>query len=84
VALIIPGSTRCAACGEVIKDGDAVTGLPHFISDCDHPLFRFTDCGFHSACFATLREHSALIARIDELDERHGYPPRFRDFAKPS
>jgi hypothetical protein len=77
VALIILGSTECAACGHVLVDDDEVVGLPHFATGSSDPHRRYTDAGFHLKCWQELPEREAIEARIRKLDAQHGYPPRF-------
>jgi hypothetical protein len=79
VALIIRGSTRCAACGEVIEQGDEAWGLPHFTDEPSDPHYGFTDAGFHFACFDQLPERNEIIQRIHALDAEHGHAARFAD-----
>jgi hypothetical protein len=77
MALIIRGSTMCAACGRVLTQTDEVMGLPHFAFEPSDPHWRYTDAGFHKACWEELPDRSDIESRIQELDRKHGYPPRF-------
>ena len=77
MAIILLGKTRCAACGEVLQDGDEIIGLPHFTGDKDDPDWPYTDSGFHASCWDDLPERERIENRINSLDREHGYTPRF-------
>ena len=67
MALIVRGSTKCAACGRVLTDDDEVAGLPHFAADPSDPLWKYSDAGFHRQCFDSLTERAEIERRIDAL-----------------
>jgi len=50
MALIILGQTACALCGKLLREGEAITGLPA-ISNTEHLLYKYFDQGFHLECF---------------------------------
>jgi len=59
MALVFPGKTPCASCGQLIHDAKDVVGFPAFLQP-GHPLYRFSDAAFHSWCFACLPEKPEL------------------------
>ena len=70
MALIIRGSTKCAACGQVLTTEDEIAGLPHFATDASDPLWRYSDAGFHRKCFESLPEREEIRRRVENL-RRH-------------
>jgi hypothetical protein len=63
MAIIFTGITQCALCGETLKDGDDITGLPPS-SNTEHPLYKYFDCGFHSHCFDNWDRKNELLEMI--------------------
>jgi hypothetical protein len=70
MALILPGKSTCAACGETIQTGEEATGLPHFATGPEDIHWRFSDAPFHLACYVELPERAAIEARVDEMRAR--------------
>jgi hypothetical protein len=72
VALFTPGSTKCSICGQVIHDGEEMTGLHHFISDRDDPLWRFSDSCVHVACFDGWPLRADWDAKYTQYRDKNG------------
>jgi hypothetical protein len=61
MAIIILGKSRCPICGELLQEGDEITGLPA-ISDLANPLYPYFDAGFHKSCFENWDKRNEIEA----------------------
>jgi hypothetical protein len=59
MALIFPGKTTCALCGQVIHSTKAVLAYPAFLPP-GHRLYPFTDAAFQTHCLASWPESQEL------------------------
>jgi hypothetical protein len=86
MALIIIGETKCAICGNVLEEGQDITGLPA-ASHYTHPLYKYFDTGFHLKCFENWDKKDEIkkIIKADredyknsdyfkEMEAKYGYP----------
>lgn len=60
MALVLRGETPCVVCGRPLLVDDDIDGFPAFLKP-THPLGRFSDAAFHTACFAKAPERAALM-----------------------
>ncbi len=59
MALVFPGKTTCALCGQIIHDAMDIVAFPAFLAP-RHRLYRFADGAFHISCFANWPESQEL------------------------
>ncbi|MCZ7685193.1 MAG: hypothetical protein M5U28_43040 [Sandaracinaceae bacterium] len=62
MALVFPGSTRCAICDGVVQAEDSLFATSGVWLPPEHPLFRFCDAAMHEDCYARW-PHRAELAR---------------------
>lgn len=67
MAIIIRGKTKCAGCGELLRDGDEVVSFSPFVSNQLDPLWKFSDAAFHATCFRQEPLAEKARQRHDEL-----------------
>lgn len=92
MALIFLGSTPCAVCGQTLLEGDDIRGLPAF-APVGHPLYLYSDAGFHAACFEAWPEREEALRLIEadkrefiksdyfkEMVAKYGWPEWLKDF----
>jgi hypothetical protein len=68
VALVIRGSTPCALCEAILKDGDDIIGTSGRPLQPDHPLWRYQDAGMHRACFENWPLRDSFRRAFNEYD----------------
>ncbi|WP_133256862.1 hypothetical protein [Hymenobacter edaphi] len=79
MALIFLGSTSCALCGKTLLEGDDIRGLPAF-APAGHPLYAYSDAGFHAACFEAWPEREEALRQIEALDRELINSDRFKEW----
>lgn len=67
--MIFAGKSRCAICGQVLMETDAIVGLPA-IADTSNALYKFFDEGFHASCFENWdkKEEAELILQKERTE----------------
>jgi hypothetical protein len=75
MAIIILGKSKCAVCGKLLLEGDDVVGTRPFLK-ATHPLGRFSDAGFHRACYASFPERQAFEEAYEEVKQLFADAPR--------
>ncbi|MFO1009198.1 MAG: hypothetical protein U1F29_03965 [Planctomycetota bacterium] len=70
MAIVIPGKSTCAACGDVLETASGIVGFAPFVANRLDPLYRFGDAAFHRSCLerdslgaAALRRQAEILAR---------------------
>jgi hypothetical protein len=51
MAIVVRGKTGCVLCETIFSATDEIVAFPHFVSEKDHPLWRFSDSAMHQSCF---------------------------------
>ena len=67
VAIVIRETTQCPICGKLILDNHEVVATPHFISDQNDPLWRFSNSAMHRSCFLGWNERSEFVAKFNKV-----------------
>jgi hypothetical protein len=75
MAIIIPGKTVCTLTGRVLQEEDYFVCFPHFISDEDDPLWRYSDSCMLREAFEDWEHREEFLARW--ADFRRSYVSRF-------
>lgn len=65
MALIFSGQSACALCGQLLQEGEKITGLPASAFT-DHPLHPYFDRGFHLECFDNWDKKAEALNHIKE------------------
>jgi hypothetical protein len=78
MALVFMGLTRCALCGEVLTDSDAIKGLPP-MSDTQHPLHEYFDAGFHAQCFDNWDKKEEALRILEEDRQKYINSDSFKE-----
>ncbi len=74
MALFIEGRTLCPLCGKPIEHVADATQFPAFLSP-GHPLYKFSDAVFHTACFVAVPEHAEVEAVFSKYRELWDFGP---------
>lgn len=69
MALVFKGISGCPLCGKVISRDDDIVGLPA-ISDKEHYLYSYFDCGFHKLCFDNWDKKEEVFKIIADEKEK--------------
>jgi hypothetical protein len=80
MALIFLGHSTCALCGQLLMPGEEVTGLPA-ISNTNHPLYKYFDCGFHLKCFERWNKKEEALNLIEEEKQQFVTSDYYREMA---
>ncbi|HOZ87108.1 MAG TPA: hypothetical protein PL029_05070 [Bacteroidia bacterium] len=80
MALIFSGHTACALCGEILKEGDMIEGLPP-LSEKTHPLYKYFDCGFHKSCFDSWDKKTEALALLNEEQRKFKHSDYYREMS---
>jgi hypothetical protein len=78
MALIFADSTECPLCGNLIKKGEDVIGLPP-IADIEHPLYKYFDSGFHLKCFENWNKKEEVLNIIKEEKQKFRNSDYFKE-----
>jgi hypothetical protein len=86
MALLLLGKSTCRLCGELLRAGEDLVGLPT-LADKGHPLYAYFDQGFHQSCFARWEHREAALAAV-RADQQHfaesaAYQQLLQQFCKP-
>lgn len=65
MALIIQGKTKCSICNATLNEGDNIVMCPHFISDPNDRLWRFSDSGMHKTCFLEWEHRENFVKKYN-------------------
>ena len=86
MALLLPGRSTCQLCGEPLRAGEDLAGLPA-LADTSHPLYDYFDQGFHQNCFANWEHREAALAAVrtdqQRFAESAAYQQLLQQFGKP-
>jgi len=80
MALLFLGSTKCALCGQLLVDGDDISGLPP-LADMQHPLHKYFDAGFHASCFTNWGEREEALRVLEEERQKYINSDYFKEMA---
>ena len=87
MAIIIPGKSECAECGDILQKGEDIVGLPALFSS-SHSLYKYSDAGFHKTCYESLGDLSQIELVLEKLETLRAQKPAipegmvFSDFEK--
>jgi hypothetical protein len=71
MALIEPGASKCALCGEVIGLHDEIVATSHFIADRKDSFWQYSDAPFHKRCFLAWDRRAEFVRRYNEIMTPH-------------
>ena len=67
MAIVLRGKTECSVCSRVIHHEDEIVSTPHFISDEQDALWRFSDSAIHRSCFLEWDHRAEFVARYNQI-----------------
>jgi hypothetical protein len=66
MALIFPGSSKCALCKRVVEVEDDIVATSHFLGP-DHRLSRYSDAPMHRECFLAWSDRRAFVESFNSI-----------------
>ena len=78
MALIFLGQTRCPLCGELLQEGEGITGLPPTANK-NHVLYKYFDSGFHLNCFDAWDKKAEVLNIIEDEKRQFRSSAEYKD-----